>query len=191
MSEDYGSHKDTKDSAILDMIFTVLTKHEETLDKVASRLEAAADTAVMAKEPLSKEKIKSRSLLVEILEDWKEFKERSSSASEFLYEVSTFLSIRAVLPSGRLLKYTEQFLKRDETIYRYISSEPLRSQSDQSEKVLRLNCGLEYSLKLAGSQSDTGSEGITVSVDVKRVKQWLQDQMGVDESKVSAGLIAI
>ncbi|MBI4258849.1 MAG: hypothetical protein HY619_07825 [Thaumarchaeota archaeon] len=190
MTDDYSPQKDARNKALLDLMFTVFTKHEETLDKVTSRLEAAAEAFAMTREPATKEKVKSDSLLVEILDDWSEFRERSSSAAQFLYEVGTSLTVRALLLNGRVLKYTEQFLKPDETVYHNISSES-EAVTDQDRKVLKLNCGLEYSLKLAGSPSETGSEGITVSVDVKRVKQWLQDQMGVDESKVSAGRIVI
>lgn len=189
-----GKYSPYKDAASIDLIFTVLTKHEEALDKVARRLEDIADAIVTAKEPPSRTRVESRSLFVEVLEDWKEFKERSSAATHFFYDVSTAFSIRALLPNGRLLKYVEQFLKTDKAVYRSIAASKLAgSNASHRDRILKLECGLEYSIKFNATNSLQGglTEGVTISLDAKKVKEWLQSHMDVDETKVSHGVIVI
>ena len=179
-------------SAALDLVFSVLRKHEESLDKVARRLEDIADAISMVKEPSARPKVQVETVALERIADWKEFKERSSSALKVLYEIGTSFNVRALMPNGRILKYAEVLLKAEVPFYT-ISGLDEKEESVLPKRALRLECGLEFSLRRTESLSPEGeyTQGIIVSMDLNKVRDWLADQLGVEASRISSGRIVI
>lgn len=180
-------------SAGLDLVFSVLRKHEESLDRVARRLGDIADALSMVKEPSARPKVEVKTLAVENIADWKEFKDRSSAAVKVLYEIGISFSVRAIMPNGRILKYSEALLKSEVSFYTISEAGGDKSGGAQQKQVLKLECGLEYALRRTESILPEGeyTQGILVSLDLNKVRDWLADQIGVEASKISSGRVVI
>ncbi len=189
MSDNDGS---VKGVAGLELVFAVLRKHEEALDKVTRRLEDLVEAVSITKGSGGRPKIEPQNLVVEKIGDWKEFRERAASAGQVLYDIGTSLSIKAVLPNGRLLKYSEPFLRPDPSIYSGTATIG-DVKSAQQKQTLKLECGLEYAIRRTESLSAEGeyTQGILIILDQGRLKDWLQTELGVEELRISSGLVVI
>ena len=178
-------------SASLELVFSVLRKHEEALDKVARRLEDIADAMSMMKRREGGPSVRREGLVIEGVDDWKEFKEKGALAYQVLYEIGTAFTVKALLSDGRLLKYIEPFVKPDTSLYKV--EEPREEGKDSGERTLKLKCGLGYSLRRTGSKSsdDEHVEGILIAVDAQKAKEWLGGQLDVDEVKIFSGTVVI
>lgn len=176
-------------SAGLEFVFSVLRKHEEALDKVTRRLEDIADAISLVKEPTTRPKVEIETLSVERISDWKEFKERCSTASRVLYEIANTFSVKALM-NNRVLKYDEVLMKSDLQFYNI--AEKAEGKEVQKHSI-KLACGLEFSMRRTESLSTEGeyTQGILVSVDLNKVREWLADQLSVESSKISSGRIVI
>ncbi len=183
--------QDAKGLAGMDLVFSVLRKHEESLDKITRKLEAVVDAITMARDQKSHPILEGENFGLETIRDWKEFKERASSAERILYETSMGFSVRAILPEGQILKYHELFLKPGIPLFKISDIE--NTQADRTEENKRLDCGLDYTITHTESLSPEGeyTEGFLIALDFKKVKDWLHLQLGVDESRISAGLVVV
>jgi hypothetical protein len=184
------NERPSDNTASLDLVFTVLRKHEEALDKVARRLEDIADAISMVKEPAARPKVDVESISIERISDWKEFKERSSSAAKVLYEIGMGFIVRALMPTGRILKYSEHIFKTGLPLYSVGGGD---NEDLQQKHTVKLECGLEFFLRRTESITKEGeyTQGILVSVDLNKINEWLADQLSVERSKIASGRVVI
>lgn len=187
MTED----QDGKALAGMDLVFSVLRKHEESLDKVTRKLENIVDAITLTRDQKSRPILEGENFSLETILDWKEFKERASSADRILYETSMGFSVRAILPEGQILKYHELFLKPRIPLFKI--SDIGKTRADRTEENRRLDCGLDYTVTHTESLSPEGeyTEGFLIALDFNKVKDWLHLQLGVDQSRISAGLVIV
>lgn len=181
---------DTKGLAGMELIFSVLRKHEESLDKVTGKLEDVVDAISMVRDKNVGPKVDSENLVVDSVPSWKEFRERATSADQILYQTGMGFSLRAIYQNGQVLKYYEPFLKPGLALFQISKS---TIHSDDTEEVLKLECGLEYSVTRTQSLTDDEefTERLSVALNLKKMKEWLCLQLGVDESRIAPGVVVI
>ena len=182
--------QDTKGLAGMELVFSVLRKHEESLDKVTRKLEDVVDAISMVRDKNTSPKLEPENLGVESVPNWKEFRERATSADQILYQTGMGFSLRAIHQNGQVLKYYEPFLKPGLSLFRISKS---TVQGDNTEEVLKLDCGLEYSVTRTQTLTDDEeyTERLSVSLNLKKMKDWLGLQLGVDDDRISPGVVVI
>jgi len=156
---------------------------------------------------------------VESVPNWKEFKDRVTSADSFLYHTGMGFSVRAIHPDGQVMKYYEPFLKPRLSLFQISKSDVKgdkswsekedksvtqkitgwsRSQTGASlekdiEEVLKLECGLKYSVTRTQSVTDDEeyTERLSVVLNLKELREWLGLQLGVDDDRIAPGVVVI
>ncbi len=182
--------RDTKGLAGMELIFSVLRKHEESLDKVTRKLEDVVDAISMVRDKSASPKVEAENLGVASVPNWKEFRERATSADQILYQTGMGFSLRAIHQNGEVLKYYEPFLKPELALFRISKS---TIHGDNTEEILKLECGLEYTITRTQSLTDDEeyTERLSVALNLKKMKDWLCLQLGVDESRIAPGVVLI
>ena len=182
--------QDTKGLAGMELVFSVLRKHEESLDKVTRKLEDVVDAISMVRDKDTRPKVDAENLAVDSVPTWKEFRERATAADKILYQMDMGFSLRAIHQDGQVLKYYEPFLKPGLSLFQISKS---TVTGDKTEEVLKLECGLEYSVTSTQSLTDDEeyTEMISVALNLKKMKDWLCLQLGVDDNRIAAGVVVI
>jgi hypothetical protein len=196
-----SSENSQKKMDVLDMIIGVLREHEVNLDRLCKRLDNLVDVIgtkdiAEEKEPLPLLKPieeKRGSLIIESIDNWKDFKTNSRGADFVVFEISK-MEVGIYAGSGRTInKYMEPIFNGKNQNPYYIENLEERPKTEEGMANVNLRCGLDIPFTHSSSISSEEelSTKVGIKLDVTKVKNWLAEQLNVDRKKIVAGRLKI
>lgn len=191
-----NSDKDKDKIDIIDFIINVLREHERTLDELIERLKNIVERGPS---PLTPPYEKNQPLVTVTIEEWEDFKTKSTGASVAAFQTSESQLLITAAKEGTLYVYTEHLpdvrIKAKKTEDRYMIEETsLTNPEDFSQYTApKLKCGLPTLAEPQTIKLEEKLYLITISrkVETQQAKAWLSNELKVQEKDIVRGEISL
>lgn len=183
---------------VIDLIINVLREHEKTLDSLISKLETTIDSAPKRDDENVKQGIFQNKYSI-IVNNWSEFKERSSRAELALFNMKDNRLTISVIKENFVYSYVESVSEITMTIEKVndkILVKGLELSKIEDHPLVfngRLKCGLNLTHRKSEFNLPDGNiiQKINYEADNGETKSWLVKQLEIKRENIIVGEIGV
>ncbi len=183
---------------VIDLIINVLREHEKTLDTLISKLETTVDSIPKRSDENLKQVAHYNKISV-IVNNWAEFKERSSKAELATFNMKNNTLRISVIKDNFVYSYIEfisEITMTIEKINEKITVKGLELSKIEDHPLLfngRLKCGLNLTPRKTEYNLPAGEiiQKIIYDVDDGETKNWLAKQLEIKKEDIIVGEIEV
>jgi hypothetical protein len=183
---------------VIDLIINVLREHEKTLDTLISKLETTIDSAPKKGDENVKQ-VPYHNKYSIIVNNWSEFKERSSRADLAVFNMKDNKVIISVIKENFVYSYVESVSEVTMTIEKInekILVKGLELSKIEDHPLVfngRLKCGLILTHRKSEFNLPDGNiiQKINYEVDSGETKNWLVKQLEIKRENIILGEIEV
>ena len=183
---------------VIDLIINVLREHEKTLDTLISKLETTIDSAPKKGDESVKQVLYNNKYRL-IVNNWSEFKERSSKADLAVFNMKDNKLTISVIKENFVYSYVESVSEITMTIEKInekILVKGLELSKIEDHPLVfngRLKCGLTLTDRKSEFNLPDGNiiQKINYDVDNGETKNWLAKQLEIKRENIIVGEIEV
>jgi hypothetical protein len=183
---------------VIDLIINVLREHEKTLDTLISKLETTIDSAPK-RDGESVRQVPPHNKYSIIVDNWPEFKERSSKADLAIFSMKDNKLTISVIKENFVYSYEESVSEITMTIEKInekILVKGLELSKIENHPLVfngRLKCGLTLTDRKSEFKLPDGNiiQKINYELDNGETKNWLAKQLEIKRENIIVGEIGV